>query len=111
MRKVKIILFLFLASVSVYALYRWYAGYVGRITVFAPDNAEVILEGEFIYLKTSGGLQCNVSLPYGRYTVQVPEYNVDCMIHKNNRGNVMIQVTGLNEFTVDCDRNAWVVKD
>jgi hypothetical protein len=111
MRKVAIILLLLLVSVSVYGLYRWYAGHVGHITVFTPENTEVILEGDFIYLKTSGGFQCNVPLPYGRYTVQVPEYNVDCMIHKNDRGNATIQVTGLNEFTVDCDRNAWVVKD
>jgi hypothetical protein len=109
MKKFLIIILLLLAGLAGYSFYEWQINCTGKITVTTPKDTDIVIEGEGIYIKTVNGYR--VTLGYGRYFIHVPEFKVECLVHKNNRGNVIVQVTDVNEFTVQCNSNAWVVKD
>ncbi len=101
--------YLFFAAIAGYCFYQWQLNYIGSISVTAPKGTDVVIEGDFLYIKTTDSY-C-VPLDYGRYVIRIPEYNVECMIHKNDRGNALIEVFDVNDFNVKCDSNAWLVAD
>lgn len=108
--KISLIVICFLLAILAgYFFYQWQYNKFGVISVNAPNDAEIIIEGDFISIQTIDSY--TVPLDYGRYIVRIPEYNIQCMIHKNNRGNAFINVIDVNEFDVKCDSNAWVVED
>lgn len=108
MKKSFIIILLLYVIFTGYIFFQWQYNYIGTISVYVPKGAEVIIEGDFLYIKTIDSFR--VPLEYGRYAIRIPEYNVECMIHKNNRGNAVIEVVGVNEFDVKCNSNAWIVE-
>lgn len=109
MKKVLITVSLLLAVLSGYFFYEWQINYIGIITVTTPKDTDIFIEGDFINIKTIRDY--NAPLGYGRYFIRVPEFKVECVVHKNNRGNINIHITDINKFTVQCDSNAWVIKD
>jgi hypothetical protein len=109
MKKYLIIISLLLAGLAGYSFYEWQINYIGKITVTTPKDTDIVIEGDGIYIKTVNGY--TMTLGYGRYYIRIPEFKVECLVHKNNRGNVIVQVTDVNKFTVQCDSNAWVVQD
>jgi hypothetical protein len=108
-KKFLIIFLLSLAVVAGYSFYEWQMNYIGVIIVTTPKETDIFIEGDGIYIKAVNDRK--IPLEYGRYCVRVPEFKVECLIHKNNRGNAFVHVTDVGKFEVQCDSNAWVVKD
>jgi len=109
MKKFLVVISVLLAFIAGYSFYEWQINYTGVIAITTPKETDIVIEGDGIYIKTVSAYR--VSLGYGRYFIRVPEFNVECLIHKNNRGNAFVNVTDVNKFEVQCDSNAWVVKD
>jgi len=97
---------------NAYTLLNWASNYrYGEIVVNAPKTTKaVITETSSNNFKIEVTTGRPVSLVYGWYSVEVPEYSVKCSIFKNNRGTATVTVLEPGKYEVTCNENASEVK-